>query len=49
MINCGNTKQCTITALSPNVAYSFVILAQNYENSIFLPSEPYSITIEGMY
>ena len=49
MTNCGNTKQCTITELSPNVPYSFVIIVQSYDNSIFVPSESYDITIEGMH
>lgn len=47
--NCGQRKQCNITGLAEGVTYSIVIVTEDYDNSIFLPSAPYNITLEGTH
>ena len=44
---CTSSKSCDITGLEYNTTYSIVISMGNHTDVLFLPSEPFNITVKG--
>lgn len=46
---CMSSKWCDITGLEYNTTYSIVLSMGNHTDVLFLPSEPFNVTIKGVY